>query len=216
MKQLIEQVGDLERAILGGNGASAGDLLGRVVAEMGDVAHSPSGMLGWLGGGGAPAPSQVLIEQAANMAGVVTRPLEELLDVGWTLTSSHYHLAAQPLAAFHHDSKQAVAGLIERSAAAAGEVTRAAGRALGSGESSGSGGGVPAVPPAAPLGPTAPGGYSSSSLVGLGSGADAFKLLFAVVTLYSAVLLQGGRLSWLRRESHGPPTALALAIERPG
>jgi hypothetical protein len=34
--------------------------------------------------------------------------------------------------------------------------------------------------------------------------------------VFSVALLQGGRLSWLRREAHGPPAAFTLAIERPG
>jgi hypothetical protein len=69
---------------------------------------------------------------------------------------------------------------------------------------------VPAAPPVLPL------AYSSSLLVASGTAADAFQSLFAVLALFSIALLQGGRLSWLRRESHGPPTAVVLAIERPG
>jgi hypothetical protein len=59
-------------------------------------------------------------------------------------------------------------------------------------------------------------GYSTSFLGASGSAPDVFLLLFAVLAVFSVALLQGGRLSWLRRESHGPPTAVVLAIERPG
>jgi hypothetical protein len=53
-------------------------------------------------------------------------------------------------------------------------------------------------------------------VVGSGSAGEAFQLLFAVLVLFSVALLKGGRLSRLRREAHGPPTAFTLAIERPG
>src|SRR3712207_7436817 len=50
--------------------------------------------------------------------------------------------------------------------------------------------------------------FRSSVVVGAGSAGDAFQLLFAILVVFSVALLQGGRLSWLRREAHGPPSAL--------
>jgi hypothetical protein len=208
VKEFIERVGNLVSALLGGNGAS-GPAEGRaegVANVVGDVARALGGALGGLlgGGSGIPAPE----------------------------TDYYHHLAAQPLAAFYQDYEQATAELIEWSAAAAGELTRAASGALSGGgvAPNQEAGGAPAAPPApaapapaAPLPPVpvappvAPGGYSSSSVVvGSGSAGEAFQLLFAILVVFSVALLQGGRLSWLRREAHGPPSALALAIERPG
>jgi hypothetical protein len=209
VKDLIERVGELVSALLlGGNGASGPveGLIGQVGDAVGELAHALGGVLGGLlgvGGDGAPA------DPASDY---------------------YYHLAAQPLAAFYYDYEQATAELIEWSAAAAGEMTRAVGGALDNGSGSGAaapnqeagaGGGVPATPPPAPplvpvAPPVAPVGYSFSLLGAPGSAADAFQLLFAILMVFSVALLQGGRLSWLRREAHGPPTALVLAIERPG
>jgi hypothetical protein len=132
---------------------------------------------------------------------------------------------AQPLLAFY-GLPERTTELLERAGAAVTNLAQAMGGSL-------SAGGAPhqahksfpaPVAPVAPLPvapslptPAAPGGYSSSSLlVGSGSSADAFQLLFAVLVVFSVALLQGGRLSWLRRVSHGPPTAFLLAIERPG
>jgi hypothetical protein len=213
VKEFIERVGGLMSALLGGNGASGlAEGLGKGVANVvGDVARALGGAFGGLLGGGSGIPAPV--------------------------TDYYHHLAAQPLAAFYQDYEQATAELIEWSAAAAGELTREASGALSGGggvapnqEAGGAPPAAPAAPvpaappaPAAPLPPVpvappvAPGGYSSSSVVvGSGSAGDAFQLLFAILVVFSVALLQGGRLSWLRREAHGPPSALALAIERPG
>jgi len=231
VRELIEQVGDLVSALLGGNGASrlAEGLIEQVANVVGDLAQALGGMLsGQLGGNDrVPAPSQGLVGGVAGVVGDLTRALGEALGMVLGVApapADDYYPAAQPLAAFYYDYEQATTGLIERSAAAVDELTQAAGGAL-----SGSGGlapnqeegSVPATPPAAPLPvppvapPVTPVGYSSSSFVA-GSATDAFQLLFAVLALFSVALLQGGRLSWLRRESHGPPTAVVLAIERPG
>jgi hypothetical protein len=192
-KVLIEQVGDLVNTLLGGKGSSASlqGLKEHVDNAVGDLVQAIGGMLGGLQGGddGAPIPD-------------------------------NSYLSAQPLAAFYH-YEQATTELIERSAGAVGELAQAAGRALSGGVAPNQAG-VPATPPAAPPPvPVAPPvvpplGYSSSLLVASGSAADAFQLLFAVLAVFSVALLKGGRLSWLRRESHGPPTAVVLAIERPG
>jgi hypothetical protein len=218
VKDLIERVGGLVSALLlGGNGASDSSeglisegLIGRVSHAVGELAQALGGVLGGLlgvGGDGVPA------DPASDY---------------------YYHLAAQPLAALYYDYEQAAAELIEWSAAAMGEMTRAVGGALDNGSGSGAaapnqeagGGGVPATPPPPPppaspplvpvAPPVAPVGYSFSLLGAPGSAADAFQLLFAILVVFSVALLQGGRLSWLRREAHGPPTALVLAIERPG
>jgi hypothetical protein len=211
VKEFIERVGGLMSTLLGGNNGASG-LAEGVSNVVGDVARALGGAFGGLLGGGSGIPAPV--------------------------TDYYHHLAVQPLAAFYQDYEQATAELIEWSAAAAGELTRAASGALSGGgvaPNQEAGGAPPAAPPApaaptpaapapaAPLPPVpvappvAPGGYSSSSVVvGSGSAGDAFQLLFAILVVFSVALLQGGRLSWLRREAHGPPSALALAIERPG
>jgi hypothetical protein len=234
VKEFVERVGELVSALLGGNGASSGSaegLVGRVASVMSELAQAIGGVLGGLFGGedGAPAAlPQALISQTANVVADVARALGGLLGVaGGPPALADYHLAAQPLAAYYHDYEQATAELTElteqaanAAAAAAGELGRAASGALGGGGAaapSREAGGVPAIPPLVPVAPpVAPGGYSSSFLVGSGSGAEAFQLLFAVLVVFSGALLRGGRLSWLRREAHGPPTAFTLAIERPG
>jgi hypothetical protein len=195
VKELIEQVGDLVNALLGGNGSSGSHqgLMEHVANAGGDSVQAISGMLGGLLGidEGAPIPD-------------------------------NYNLAVQRLDAFYYDYEQTSTELMGQTAAAVGELAQTVGRVLG-----GSGSvapsqeaGVPATPAAPPPVPAAPPvlplGYSSSLLVVSGSAADALQLLFAVLALFSVALLQGGRLSWLRRESHGPPTAVVLAIERPG
>jgi hypothetical protein len=152
-----------------------------------------------------PPPSTAADNLAAAVAQIADDAVESVTDV------------AQ--ASIGAEGASKVKELIERSAAAVGELAQAAGRALGGVAPNEAG--VPATPPAAPppvpvAPPVPPVGYSSSLLVASGSAADAFQLLFAVLALFSVALLQGGRLSWLRRESHGPPTAVVLAIERPG
>jgi hypothetical protein len=231
VKEFVERLGHLASALLGGNGASSGSaegLAGRVASAVGELAQAVGGVLGGLFGGGDGAPAalpQALVAQAANVVADVAQALGGLLGVaGGPPALADYHLAAQPPAAFYHDYEQATAELTERAAnvaaAAAGELGRAASGALGGGGAaapSREAGGVPATPPPVPVAPpVAPGGYSSSFLVGSGSGAEAFQLLFAVLVVFSGALLRGGRLCWLRRESHGPPTAFTLAIERPG
>jgi hypothetical protein len=230
VKELIEQVGDLVSALLGGNGASgsAEELIGRVASAVSKLAEAVAGVLDGLLGGedGAPTPYKGLIEQVANVVGDLAQALGGLLGVvggGSPAPTDYYYLAGQPLVAFYYDYQQVTAELIERAAAATGELAQTVSGAL-------SGGGVapnqearvpatpPAVPPLVPVAPlpVAPVGYSSSVLVGSGSGAEAFQLLFAILVVFSVALWRGGRLSWLRRASHGPPSAFIVAIERPG
>jgi hypothetical protein len=190
VKELIEQAGDLMNALPGGNGSSGSHqgLMEHVTNAGGNLVQAMGGMLGR--DDGAPIPD-------------------------------NYFIAVRPLAAFYYDYEQTSTELMGRTAAAVGELAQGVGRVL-----SDSGGvaqnqvGVPATPAAPPPVPAAPPvlplGYSSTLLVASGSAAEAFQLLFAVLALFSIALLQGGRLSWLRRESHGPPTAVVLAIERPG
>lgn len=194
VKELIEQIGDLMNALPGGNGSSGSHqgLMEHVANAGGDLVQAMSGMLGGLLGrdDGAPIPD-------------------------------NYYIAVQPLAAFYYDYEQTSTELMGRTAAAVGELAQAVGRVLSdSGGVAPNQAGVPATPAAPPPVPAAPPvlplGYSSTLLVASGSAAEAFQLLFAVLALFSIALLQGGRLSWLRRESHGPPTAVVLAIERPG
>jgi hypothetical protein len=197
--ELMEQVGDAVSALLGGNGASwsGEDLIGQVASVVSKMAQALAGVLGALLGGedGVPAAP-----------------------------ADYYNLLTQPLAAFYHHYEPPTAELLERTPAAAGELAQALGEALrGAGVAPNQEPArVPAPPPAAPPlvpvapPPVAPGGYSSSFLGASGSAADAFQLLFAVLVVLSVALLKGGRLSWLGRESHGPPTAIVLAIERPG
>jgi hypothetical protein len=49
-----------------------------------------------------------------------------------------------------------------------------------------------------------------------GSNSDTFQQLFFVLVVLLVALLQGGKLSWHRREPHSPHSALRLAVERPG
>jgi hypothetical protein len=64
-----------------------------------------------------------------------------------------------------------------------------------------------------PLGP-ATAGYSSF-FGASGSSTAAAQMLFVLAALLT-VLLQGGTLTWHRREPHRPHSALRLAVERPG
>ena len=197
--ELMEQLGDVVSALLGGNGASwsGEDLIGHVASVVSKMAQAVAGVLGALLGGedGVPAAPP-----------------------------DYYHLVTQPLAAFYHYYELPTAELVERATAATDELAKAVGVALrGAGVAPNQEpAGVPAPPPAAPPlvpvapRPVAPGGYSSSFLGASGSAADAFQLLFAVLVVLSVAVLKGGRLSWLGRKSHGPPTAIVLAIERPG
>jgi hypothetical protein len=224
----VEQVGDLVTELLGGNGSSGSlqGLMEHVANAVGDLVQAISGMLDGLLGGdyGAPAPVQV-VGDLVSMLGDLTRAPGEALDslegVGVVPAPAAHYLSVQPLAAFYYDYEQTSTELMGRTAAAVGELAQAVGRVpSGSGGVAPNQAGVPATPAAPPPVPGAPPvlpvGYSSSLLVASGSAADAFQLLFAVLALFSIALLQGGRLSWLRRESHAPPTAVVLAIERPG
>jgi hypothetical protein len=199
MANLAQALGDALGALVGGGGSSApyGQLFEGVGAAVADVARALGDTLGALVGGDG-----------------TTHPLSGPV--------------AQPLLALHGFPERA-SELLQGAGDAVTNLAQATGGLLG-------GGGEPhqahkpipapaapapaAPPPVAPPllpAPVAPGGYSSSSvLVGSGSAGDAFHLLFAVLAVFSVALLQGGRLSWLRRESHGPPTAFTLAIERPG
>jgi hypothetical protein len=217
--EVVEKVTDMVKAVVLGADERASKTVKELIERVGDLV---SALL--LVGNGASGASEGLVERVANVVSDVAHTLGGLLGVGGTpAPADYYHLAGQPLAAFYQDYEQATAELIERSAAAVGELTRAVSGALsggGAAPNQEAGGVVPATPPPAapsPLVPVAPGGYSSSSVVvGSGSAGEAFQLLFAVLVLFSVALLKGGRLSRLRREAHGPPTAFTLAIERPG
>jgi hypothetical protein len=193
MANLARSLGDALGALVGGDGSSApyGQLLEGVGAVVADVARALGDTLGALvGGDGTTYP----------LSGPVAQPLLALYGV-----------------------PERASELLQGAGDAVTNLAQATGGLLGAG-------GAPhqthksipapvAPPPVAPLlpAPAAPGGYSSSSvLVGSGSAGDDFRPLFAVLAVFSVALLQGGRLSWLRRESHGPPTAFTLAIERPG
>jgi hypothetical protein len=197
--ELMEQVGDVMSTLLGGNGASwTGEhLIGQLASVVSKMAQAVAGVLGALLAGEDAAPAA---------------------------PAAYYHQVPQPLAAFYHHYEPPTAELVERAAAATGELAQAVGEVLhGAGvapnqEPAGVPAPTPVAPPLVPVAPPpgAPGGYSSSFLGVSGSAADAFQLLFAVLVVVSVALLKGGRLSWLGRESHGPPTAIVLAIERPG
>jgi hypothetical protein len=220
-----EPVGDLVNALLVGKGSSGSlqELMEHVADAVDDLVQAIGGMLDGLLGGDDAAPAPVQVDGGlVSMLGDLTRALGEALGslVGVVPAAAAHYLSAQPLAAFFYGYEQATTELIERSADTVGELAQAAGRMLSGGVAPNQAG-VPATPPAAPppvpvAPPLAPVGYSSSLLVASGSAADAFHLLFAVLALLSVALLKGGRLSWLRRESHAPPMAVVLAIERPG
>jgi hypothetical protein len=211
---------------------SVKDLIHQVGAVVANVARALGDAIGALmGGGGSHGPYYgQLIHQVGAVVANVARALDDAIGAlmgggdgapyplgGYPVISD---VAARPLLALY--------GLPERVGVALSNLAQAAGGSLGAGEASHqthqTHRSLPAAPTAPlPLAPSlpapgAPGGYSLSSLVGgsAGPGGNAFPLLFAVMVLFSGALLRGGRLSWLRRESHGPPKALALAIERPG
>jgi len=195
-----------------------------------DVVERVTEMLGMLlSGEDAPKQAKNLVERVGSVVANLAQALGALLQGGDDAPYPFSDSMTQPLLALYR-LPEWTSELLERAGAAAANVV-----AQSSGGSVGAGGAphqthkssfpAPvAPPPVAPLPvapqlpiPVAPGGYSPSSLLlGSGSGADAFQLPFAVLVLLSVALLKGGRLSWLRRESHGPPAALALAIERPG
>jgi hypothetical protein len=202
------------------------DLLHQVGAVVANVTQTLGDAIGALvgGGGGAHGPYGQMLHQVGAVVANVTRTLSNALGAllggaphplsGYPVSSG---LVTRPLLAFY--------GLSERVSVAVVNLGQAAGGSLGAGGTQQPTHHQPHKPlpaPAAPLAPSlpvpvAPGGYMLSLLVGgVGSGGEAFPLLFAVMVLFSGALLRGGRLSWLRRESHGPPTAFTLAIERPG
>jgi len=223
----MESSSELVAAVVQRVGELTSDLARAVGKTLGAVGKTLGALLGT---DGAPKSVEEIIEQVSELMGTLARALGAvfggLLGVGGDgpQAPADYYLSAQSLAALYNVYEKATAELIERSAAQAGELARTV-----SGGLSGSGGvapnqeaGKPASPPAAPLPlvpvapPVVPVGYSSSFLGTSWSASDVFLPLFAVIVAFSVALLQGGRLSWLRRASHGPPTAVALAIDRPG
>ena len=217
-------------ALLGADDAAkpVKELLEQVGAVVANLAQALGALLG---GDGIPGPDGKLLERVGAVAADVGRALGDALGALVGGDGAPYPFSdpmAQPLAALYGLPERA-SELLEWSGAAVANLAQATGGSLSAGSLSAGGAphqthNKPFPAPLAPLPvapslptPAAPGGYSSSSLlVGSGSGADAFQLLFAVLILFSVALLRGGRLSWLRRESHGPPTAFLLAIERPG
>jgi hypothetical protein len=189
-----------------------------VVAKL---AHKLGPMLGaFLGGGGTHGPADHAIQQIRSVAANLTHRLAPTpagaLDVlpfgGGDVPTPHWY------------SWQA-AGIGERVGAEAGGPARAMGERPGDGGSrvvqkpspthvpSAPGTPPPFVPVAPPGGPAS---ASYSSFLGAsGSSTAAAQMLF-VLAILLAVLLQGGTLTWHRREPHRPHSALRLVVERPG
>jgi hypothetical protein len=199
-----------------------------------NLAQDLGALLG--GGDGGPAPAGQLVEQVANVMGNLAQALGELLVGGADRAPepATNNPLAQPLAQPLPFLYERTTELFRGGGELVGQMAQAADEAL-----SGGGGGlanqlhqqqhasgepvappvasIPAVPPLAPGGGgSAPVGYSSFLGASGSSASVAFQLLFAILVVFSVALLQGGKLSWQRREAHGPPSAPILAIERPG
>jgi uncharacterized membrane protein YtjA (UPF0391 family) len=223
----VEKIGEMLSALLGADKPAkpVEKLLEQVGAMVADLAQALGTLLG---GGGTPGPDGKLLEQVGAVVANLARGLGNAL--GWMLAGGGdvpypaSNSMAQTLLAFYGLPDRA-AELLERSGAALADLAQATGGALGTGGSQHLTH-KPFAPPVAPVPvapplpvPVAPGGPApASSFFGGASAtsAGAIQLPFAMLVLFSVALLQGGRLSRLRRESHGPPTALVLAIERPG
>jgi hypothetical protein len=223
----VEKIGEVLGALLGADKQAkpVKELLEQVGAMVADLAQALGTLLG---GEGSPGPGGELVEQVGAVVANLARGLGNAL--GWLLAGGGdvpYPASgpvAQPLLAFYGlpDRGYEVLG---RAGSAVADLAQAKSRALGAGGSQHQTH-KPFAPPVAPVPvapslpvPVAPGGPApaSSSFFGASaSSADTLLLPFAMLLLFSVALLQGGRLSWLRRESHGPPTAFVLAIERPG
>jgi hypothetical protein len=194
----VERIGEMLGALLGADkqGKPVKELLEQVGAVVANLARGLGNALGWMlaGGGDVPYP--------------VSGPVAQTLLAFYGLPDRGYEL-------------------LDRAGAAVADLAQTTGGALGAGGSQHQthkpfAPPVPVAPvpvaPSLPV-PVAPGGPAPASSSFLGASttsADTLQLPFAMLVLFSIALLQGGRLSWLRRESHGPPTALVLAIERPG
>jgi hypothetical protein len=239
---LAQAVSGALGALLGGGTDGAPKPVKEMIEQVANVVGNLSQALGeLLGGDGGPAPAGQLVEQVANVMGNLAQALGELLVGGADRApepATNNNPLAQPLAQPLPFLYERTTELFRGGGELVGQMAQAADEAL-------SGGGglanqhqqqhasgepvapsepsappvapIPAVPPLAPGGGSAPVGYSSFLLGASGSSASvAFQLLFAILIVFSVALLQGGKLSWQRREAHGPPSAPILAIERPG
>jgi hypothetical protein len=187
------------------------------------------------GGDGGPAPAGQLVEQVASVVGNLAQALGALLVLGGgePPAPATDNPLAQPVALLYERTAELFRGggeLVGQMAQAAHEALSGGGLANHQQQAKASGkpvapsdepvappaAPIPAVPPLAPGGGSAPVGYSSFLGASGSSASDAFQLLFAILVVFSVALLQGGKLSWQRREAHGPPSAPILAIERPG
>jgi hypothetical protein len=207
VKDLLHQVG----AVVANATQALGDAIGALLGGS-DSHHGPYGQMLHHVGAVVANVARTLSNALGALMGGAPYPLG-----GYPVTSEL--ITARPLVGLY--------GLPERVGVAVSNLAQAAGGSLGAGgaqhpthQAHRSFPAAPTAPlPLAPSlpAPVAPGGYMLSLLLGgFGSGGEAFPLLFAVMVVFSGALLRGGRLSWLRRESHGPPMALAFAIERPG
>jgi hypothetical protein len=228
-------VGDVMAALLGADRAPkpGKELIGRISDVVANFAQTTLGaLLGGdgtpvggdgtpVGGDGTPAPTDNAVRVIGDVVANLSQRLREafgvlLLGPGETPNPASNPMA-QPLAL--HWYSERTTELTERVGDAVSNLAQATGGAL-------SGGGSPDpthkpfTPPVVPLLPAAPGGpapASYSSFLGAsGSSTDAFQLLFFVLFLLLAALLQGGKLSWHRGEPLKPHSALRLAVERPG
>jgi hypothetical protein len=243
VEQAGELASDLAQAVTRALGALVGgadgapkpvkEMIEQVASVVGNLAQALGALL-LDSGDGHPAPAGQLIERVAGVVGNLAQTVGEALGAPLALGGGE-----PPDLATNNPLAQPVAFLYERTTELfrgggelVGQVVRAAQEALSGGLANQQQTGgepvapgepstppaapLPAVPPLAPGGGSAPVGYASSFLGASGSSSGAFELLFAVLILFSVTLLQGGKLSWLRREPLRPSSALRLAVERPG
>jgi hypothetical protein len=241
---LAQAVSGALGALLGGGADGAPKPVKEMIEQVANVVGNLTQALGELlgGGDGHSAPAGQLVERVANVMGNLTQALGALLVGGADRAPepATNNPLAQPLAQPLPFLYERTTELFRGSGELVGQMAQAADEALGGGgltnqlqqQAKASGEPVapsdePVAPPAAPIpavpplapggGGSAPVGYSSSFLSASGSSAsDAFQLLFAILVVFSVALLQGGKLSWLRREPLRPSSALRLAVERPG
>jgi hypothetical protein len=205
------------------------DLVGNLAQALG----SALGKL--LGGGGVPGPIDdaigrvggLIADLANSVAQALGGTLDALLGGGGPAPATTGNPLVQPFAS-HWNFWQTDERVGNVAAGAAASLTRAMGRALGGAGSSATApepgpphdpSAPPVAPqplvPVAPPGGPSPAGYSSF-ISASSSSIGASQHLFVVLVALLVVLLQGGRLSWYRREPHRPNSAMRLDVERPG